>query len=66
MISSLILIRLGKRVSIDQVEQIFKSNLSVHTNIQSEYFMPKALFVDTVYERTHKLAQKLQEDYNTN
>ena len=27
--------------------------------------MPKALFVDTVYERTHKLAQKLQEDYNT-
>ena len=28
--------------------------------------MPKALFVDTVYERTHKLAQRLQEDYNTN
>ena len=27
--------------------------------------MPKALFVDTVYERTHKLALKLQEDYNT-
>ena len=28
--------------------------------------MPKALFVDTVYERTHRLVQRLQQDYNTN
>ena len=26
--------------------------------------MSKALFVDTVYERAHKLAQKLQSDYD--
>jgi len=28
--------------------------------------MTKTLFVDTVYERTHKLAQRLQENYDSN
>ena len=27
--------------------------------------MPKAPFVTKVYERTHRLAQRLQQDYNT-
>ena len=47
MISSLILITLGKQVSIGQVEQVFKSNLSVNRFVFSRHLLLSTLTTPT-------------------